>query len=692
MARERDAWEVSEIVRLTRPEAPEGDPEAFTAQLKRPRTVVLVAEHDHQVVGYLVYDHSNPMIVVKGLAIAPEYRGSGVAAELGQALLKKLNNEQTGVEIELPKNLKDEAADLVRLQFDSQGEVGNLLRLKFNHLQRRKSPPSKLRGQTFYERLDLPEDATPLEIRRAYERRKAAHAKVPSSLALLEEAYQTLSSPEKRDRYDEKSAFFPGLATISPDTVKPDPHRAETVSRVSKPKNHNLYERLGVPANAGYEMIEAAYWNLLGDSNTKEVQRNLDVAFSILGRKDLREKYDQFLSETNGRMNQKIRQLMDNAPPELPGTTERLGFNPLALDPYELLGVSKSAENDAIEAAYRRAWSKANDSPGLQDRLDKAHHILTNPELRAYFDQTVSSLPAAERRRVMNEMWFNPAKFETPDEVRPSSGSDLLAEPPIKPPQEVAPAPAPHRGPPANPAAADLYERLGVAPSASPEEIKQAFFLQSANHRTFPYLLSKLTDAFFVLTDPTYRAQYDRLRSTFNVVGRPLEKGTEINSFVRLCELERLVGSTGPRSTLKKFLKDSSTSLSYLGGSPSLAKRFLQTVDLLYEAAAQGPKWDLRSELVFLEALHKVASQFPDKESFDEIHSQEALLRTRVIKQALGIHAGDAEALDTLLSRYLQFRPPDLLSAELRQKRDALRPVLPLPKKTGAACDGLDAL
>src|SRR5688572_6591812 len=77
-------------------------------------------------------------------------------------------------------------------------------------------------------------------------------------------------------------------------------------------------------------------------------------------------------------------------------TTSALDF-----DPYDVLGVPRTASIAEIRAAYRAAAKTAHpDAGGTPEgfaRLNAAHDLLTDPDARAFYDQTGKAATSAAK-------------------------------------------------------------------------------------------------------------------------------------------------------------------------------------------------------------------------------------------------------------------------------------------------------
>lgn len=73
----------------------------------------------------------------------------------------------------------------------------------------------------------------------------------------------------------------------------------------------------------------------------------------------------------------------------------------IAREIYDTLGVPPSASQDDVRRAYRRAAKRAHpDSGGSREawqRLEEAHRVLSDPDLRTRYDQTGEVPPHARR-------------------------------------------------------------------------------------------------------------------------------------------------------------------------------------------------------------------------------------------------------------------------------------------------------
>src|SRR3954464_1396686 len=67
-------------------------------------------------------------------------------------------------------------------------------------------------------------------------------------------------------------------------------------------------------------------------------------------------------------------------------------------DAYDVLGVSKSASPQEIEAAYRRAALERRYPDGSWVELRDAHDVLADPGLRGRYDPALNGAGAAEER------------------------------------------------------------------------------------------------------------------------------------------------------------------------------------------------------------------------------------------------------------------------------------------------------
>ena len=66
----------------------------------------------------------------------------------------------------------------------------------------------------------------------------------------------------------------------------------------------------------------------------------------------------------------------------------------MARDYYEVLGVSRGADQDEVKRAYRRLARKyhpdVNKDPGAEDKfkeINRAYEVLSEPEIRARYDR-----------------------------------------------------------------------------------------------------------------------------------------------------------------------------------------------------------------------------------------------------------------------------------------------------------------
>lgn len=115
----------------------------------------------------------------------------------------------------------------------------------------------------------------------------------------------------------------------------------------------------------------------------------------------------------------------------------------MSFDPYDVLGVEREADQDAVRAAYRSKAKAAHPDMGGSDeafaRLARAHLILSDPVRRAKYDETGQFDDAPQNidgaaYNLINGMLQqaiagqnDPVKFDLVDSMRGMIGQDLHA-------------------------------------------------------------------------------------------------------------------------------------------------------------------------------------------------------------------------------------------------------------------------
>lgn len=68
--------------------------EDFLCCLRQRNCIGMVAEHDHEIVGFMVYELHKSRLNILNFAVAPEYRRQGVASQMVMRLIDKLSQQR----------------------------------------------------------------------------------------------------------------------------------------------------------------------------------------------------------------------------------------------------------------------------------------------------------------------------------------------------------------------------------------------------------------------------------------------------------------------------------------------------------------------------------------------------------------------------------------------------------------------
>jgi curved DNA-binding protein CbpA len=120
---------------------------------------------------------------------------------------------------------------------------------------------------------------------------------------------------------------------------------------------------------------------------------------------------------------------------------------PEPIDPYKTLQVDPEAEDEVIQAAYRRLARKyhpdvaGHDAPDRMSAINAAWDLIGDPVARRRFDgdRAIRAHAAeAERRAWASAPPSPPDKPDKPAKPKPAAPGDRPAPPPPRPPEEVS--------------------------------------------------------------------------------------------------------------------------------------------------------------------------------------------------------------------------------------------------------------
>jgi ribosomal-protein-alanine N-acetyltransferase len=86
--------------------------EEFFSNLEEDNCVGMVAEKNHQIVGFMVYELGKTVINLLNFAVAPEYRRQGIGRQMAELLIAKLYAVKRSTRIAMKVGEKNLAAQL----------------------------------------------------------------------------------------------------------------------------------------------------------------------------------------------------------------------------------------------------------------------------------------------------------------------------------------------------------------------------------------------------------------------------------------------------------------------------------------------------------------------------------------------------------------------------------------------------
>lgn len=652
---DRDLPEIAELDFLTasRTGEPVWDIRRFKHESGPGAKSVLVVEQDHKVTGVLVFQAVDSGYEVVRSAFAPGTDGDAGMAETIRYLRDQLPTKALPkVELSFPYS----ATGALKMFSDGGFQVSDLgedrIYLLHDHTHAWRLSPSELRQQDFYRRLGISENSSRAEVRRAYTKRKQANQDNPAVINLLSEAFTTLNSPLQRRKYNEEIARFPGLSGTGnfpvPESVPPP------LGLSPKPLSPNLYERLGVGENSHPKVVSEAYEAAKRTAQTEQERTHIDQAFWVLGNSTLRAEYDSAQGMRSKSEKELARQRLiergkklREAPPagDLPSTQE--------LDVYARLGVSRQATQKQIQDAFHKALQTTKNNREQKHLVMQAYQVLRDPELRQFYDDRWPNLTARGRFELIERIWSEPEAVK--EEHR--TEMDNLDQP-IPPERQ--------RGS----SQLDLYARLGVAADASNETIRTAHDRLALRAQNSLATLADLAEARDILTNPTARAHYNALREVLGQQERTTEIKNDLRSMAALARLDTRLQSPSASGSLPQFLEATRGEARHLSQAFGLARKYLRALDDKLTVAKTPLELEVAQEL--LQVLEIVRNNIPQDKFLEDIHLTELGIRQRLIGGYVNSPEVPRTTIDALLGYYLERRPPDFLSAALRQKRDTL--------------------
>ena len=145
----RDMPEVLEIERQSFEYA--WSEEDFLCCLRQRNCIGMVAEHDHKIVGFMIYELHKSRLQILNFAVAPEVRRSGVGAQMVLRLIDKLSQQRRN-EILLEcreRNLEGQlffrnqafrAINVLRCHYDETGEDAYIMQFRLDASEDSLSP------------------------------------------------------------------------------------------------------------------------------------------------------------------------------------------------------------------------------------------------------------------------------------------------------------------------------------------------------------------------------------------------------------------------------------------------------------------------------------------------------------------------------------------------------------------------
>ncbi|MBY0370974.1 hypothetical protein K2X33_09825, partial [bacterium] len=412
-ARQRD---VPEILQLDRSVGGSLTRDQFMAQARRGSTVPSVIYFDHRVVGYIIRDLHRDRQQITRVALSPDAPEEVAAALVAELQRKFATGTQNYILVHLRPEQKTEAAAFEKAGMKLISQDGKSTNLLLSHPDGLKPDLATWENKTLYERLELSEQAGASEVEKAFAAMRVIYKEHPEILKLLQHSRDVLVDPRRRALYDEKEPRVAKPETEPPTRVS----NGENTAALGKarPGSKLLYRRLGVAENASQEVLFQAYNRLVRDLNDRNPQdsarslkahRNLDEAISILGRVSSREAYDR-LVQTNGEATRAdLDKILEDLPEGLPTRADRLGFNPLAVSAYQMVGLRDGAIDEEIQMKAEELWKRY---PGLSwehPEVSNALGILLDTKLKKVYDKEYRLLSPQGRRELL---WSLPYREE----------------------------------------------------------------------------------------------------------------------------------------------------------------------------------------------------------------------------------------------------------------------------------------
>lgn len=125
--------------------------EYFLSCLRQRNCIGMVAEHNHQIVGFMIYELHKSMIQVLNFAVAPEYRQQGIGRQMVQRVIDKLSQQrrreivlevrETNLEAQLFFRKMDfRAVSVLRNYFEDAGEDAYVLQYRLERTEQDFAP------------------------------------------------------------------------------------------------------------------------------------------------------------------------------------------------------------------------------------------------------------------------------------------------------------------------------------------------------------------------------------------------------------------------------------------------------------------------------------------------------------------------------------------------------------------------
>lgn len=464
--------------------------EDFLSWLRRRDSIGMVARHEGEVVGYMVYQLQKDSVQIVNFAVDPKLHRK----DIGEQLISKLKHkivQQERTRILAPVSTSNSSAlrfftkmgfglgSAFEAGLQEHGEEAVLLEYR---LGSKAFSQDVLRDRNLFDRLNV-HLLTPREdIFKSREVLKLAYALSPESVALLDEAVSILTDPQKRREY-----LNSHIAELKNLLATPN-------KRGLFPAATGLYERLALNENdwrsESIALREEA-GEILYRDNPELLQRHRE-AVRVLGNRGLRDQYDAILSTTEGVDQEQalLRFLagLDQPPRETnanlkPDTSPYRGtpyqtVRPYSRKLYQRMGVSENATRDTIIGAYIELMRTKKFNSKQKSKIAEAYDVLTGP-LRSAYD---SLLQQGSKN-------YDEILAET---IRRSR---LHLDPKEDSPQKVP----------------ELYQRLGVFENASSDFIDNNFLIKLREPNLPAQVRSELREAYAVLSNPDFRRKYDEL-------------------------------------------------------------------------------------------------------------------------------------------------------------------------------------